>query len=220
MSGQKEITYYNEILRKGIHLLSLGIPIIYSFVDKLTGLWLLAPVTIVFVAVDILSHFSGFMRKQTIKYFGSLMREHELRSDKFMLNGASYVLLSACLCVLVFPKIIAITAFSILIVSDICAALFGRKFGKHKFLDKSLEGTAAFVFSAWVVVFFIGELTYAPTSYFVTAGVAAIIGGVIENISIRMHLDDNFSIPASIGLTMWAMVYLFFQADSYLGLIQ
>ncbi|MCK7523378.1 MAG: hypothetical protein MZV64_39855 [Ignavibacteriales bacterium] len=61
-------------------------------------------------------------------------------------------LLSALICALIFPKVIFVTAFSILIISDTMAALIGRKFGKRKFLRKSLEGTLSFFISASIVV--------------------------------------------------------------------
>lgn len=183
--------------------MSLSIPIIYSFVDKYTGLMMLVPVTLFFLAGDIISHRSGWVRSIVLRYFGSMMREHELRSDRLLLNGASYVLLAACLCVIVFPKIIGITAFTILIISDICAALIGRQFGKHKFLDKSLEGTTAFIISAVLVVWFIAWQFSAPSHFLIAGVIASFVGGIIENISIRLRMDDNFSIPASVGTTMW-----------------
>lgn len=220
MNEHKEISYTQELLRKSIHLLSLGIPLIYSYVDKTTGLWLLLPVTTLFLATDILSHRNGWVRQWVMKYFGGMMRSHELRSDKFLLNGASYVLLSACLCVIIFPKIIAITAFTVLIISDICAALFGRKFGKHKFLDKSLEGTSAFIISAFIVVAIIGNLNHAPWTFYASGMIASVAGGIIENISIRLRMDDNFSIPATIGVIMWILALtLYAHQEPYLSLM-
>lgn len=205
MTNEKDISYTQEILRKGIHLLSLAIPIIYSMIDRTTAIMILLPMTLFFIGADVLSHKSGFVRKLILQYFGGMMRAHELRSDKLLLNGASYVVLSALMCVVVFPKVIAITAFTVLIISDICAALFGRKFGKHKFLDKSLEGTLAFIISAMIVVLFIGSQINAPMSFMVSGVIASIIGGIIENISIRLRMDDNFSIPVSIGIVMWLL---------------
>ncbi len=221
MTAQTEITYQSEIQRKGIHLLSLSIPLLYSVVDKNTALWFLVPLTFAFVVVDVVSHRSGLVRELVLRFFGSLMRNHEKRVDKFMLNGASYVLLSACMCVIVFPKIIAITAFTILIVSDICAALIGRRFGKHAFLDKSLEGTVAFAVSAFIVVFVIAAAFSAPLSYLVTGCIASAIGALVENVSPRLHLDDNLSIPVSIGTVQWLLgLSIAAQSDSFLLILK
>ncbi len=70
------------------------------------------------------------------KVFGFLLRKHEIDKEKKNLTGATYVLISALICALIFPKVIFVTAFTILIISDTMAALIGRKFGKHKIFKK------------------------------------------------------------------------------------
>ena len=208
MTDDRQITYKSELLRKGIHLMSLSIPFLYAILSKGQALWLLVPVTLVFVVIDIVSHRSGRIRTLLIRYFGELMRSHELQLDRLHLNGASYVLIAACMCVIVFPKLLAITSFSILIVSDICAALVGRRFGKHRFLDKSLEGTIAFAVSAILVVIVISVHFGLPSSFFVLGLIGSFAGALVENISPRLHLDDNISIPFSIGVAMWVLAPL------------
>ena len=213
MTENRQITYRSEVLRKGIHFLSLSIPVMYALLNRETVLYILVPITVVFVTVDIAGHRSGLVRTVLLRYFGFMMRTHELEVNRLTLNGASYVLIAACLCIMVFPKLIAVTAFAILIVSDICAALVGRRFGKHKFLDKSLEGTLAFAASAVIVVMIIARLfaesLFNESTLFVFAGVAgSLVGAVIENLSPRFRMDDNVSIPLSIGAAMWVIALL------------
>jgi len=114
--------------------------------------------------------------------------------------------LSALITVLIFPKVIFITAFSILIISDTSAALFGRKYGKHKFLAKSLEGSSAFFVSAIVVVLATPKVTGSFTEYLI-GFVAALVATFGENLSYGWA-DDNFVIPLSAGLTMWILYQL------------
>lgn len=208
MTEYRQITYRSEVLRKGIHLLSLSIPVIYSVISQATALWILVPLACLFVAIDILGHKDGWVRNTMLRYFEPVMRNHELKVDDVRLNGASHVLIAACASVWLFPKIIAITAFSILIVSDICAALVGRRFGSHRFLDKSLEGTLAFAVSAIGVVLVIASINSAPISFVVIGAFASIVGALVENISPRLRLDDNISIPGSVGLTMLILTSL------------
>lgn len=213
MTENRQITYRSEVLRKGIHLMSLSIPFMYALLRREIVLYILVPITVVFVTVDIAGHRSGLVRTVLLRYFGFMMRTHELEVNRLSLNGASYVLIAACLCIMVFPKLIAVTAFAILIVSDICAALVGRRFGKHKFLDKSLEGTLAFAASAVIVVMIIARLfaesLFDESALFVFAGVAgSLVGAVIENLSPRFRMDDNVSIPLSIGAAMWVIALL------------
>ncbi|MEN9546560.1 MAG: hypothetical protein RLZZ356_1292 [Verrucomicrobiota bacterium] len=205
MTDFRQITYRSEVLRKGVHLSSLSIPVIYALIAKSTALWILIPLTGVFLIVNILGHRSGPVRTLMIRYLGDIMRTHELDVDRRVLNGASHVLIAACLSVLVFPKLVAITAFSILIISDICAALVGRRFGSHRFLDKSLEGTLAFAVSAVGVVLVIAHLVSAPVSFTMIGIVAGLVGSIVENISPRLRLDDNISIPCSVGTTLWLL---------------
>lgn len=208
MTEYRQITYRSEVLRKGIHLLSLSIPVIYSVISQATALWILVPLACLFVAIDILGHKEGWVRNTMLRYFEPVMRNHELKVDDVRLNGASHVLIAACASVWLFPKIIAITAFSILIISDICAALVGRRFGSHRFLDKSLEGTLAFAVSAIGVVLVIASISSAPISFVVIGAFASIVGALVENISPRLRLDDNISIPGSVGLTMLILTSL------------
>jgi dolichol kinase len=208
MTENRQITYRSEVLRKGIHLLSLSIPVIYSVISQATALWILVPLACLFVAIDILGHKEGWVRNTMLRYFEPVMRNHELKVDDVRLNGASHVLIAACASVWLFPKIIAITAFSILIISDICAALVGRRFGSHRFLDKSLEGTLAFAVSAIGVVLVIASISSAPLSFVVIGAFASIVGALVENISPRLRLDDNISIPGSVGVTMHVLTHL------------
>ena len=201
-----DITYRQEIFRKLIHLCSLSIPIIYAFITRQTAIVILACLFLPVLAIDLARHWIPPLERLVRRIFGNMMRKHELDEQRILLNGATYVLLSALLCVLIFPKIVAITAFAVLIVSDISSALIGRKFGKRKFLDKSLEGTTAFWISSWLVVGVVWALTQAPWQYAATAMVATFIGGIVEAASIRLHMDDNFSIPLSTGIVLWGMI--------------
>jgi dolichol kinase len=200
------ISYTQELFRKGIHLASLAIPIVYAFITRETALILLLMIFVPAIALDILRYRVPVIGRLVRKLLGSMMRPHELDESRYLLNGATYVLLSALICVVVFPKIIAITAFSVLIVSDISSALVGRKFGTIRFFDKSLQGSVAFVISAWCVVGFTWWLTSAPAAFAVIAAIASVVGAVAEAASTRLRLDDNFSIPLAVGLTMWGLM--------------
>lgn len=215
-STPEDITFGAELLRKGIHLLSLSIPIGYALMSKHHALMILLPLTAAFVIADLLIHVSKPFRRLALRFVGPLLRPHELRSDRLLLNGASYVLISACIVVALFPKVIAVTSFAILIISDISAALIGRRYGSHRFLDKSLEGTIAFFISALIVIGIIGMLYELPAVYFAISTCAAAIGAVVENVSIRLRVDDNVSIPLSIGAVMWGLALILPSAEPLL----
>ena len=196
-----------EVIRKGIHLASLTIPIAYSFFTQQTMLLILLPFTAIALFLDYGRHYAAWVRRLVNSMFASILREHETDSKKKLLSGGSYVLISACLCIIVFPKVIAITAFAILIVSDAISALLGRRFGKHRFLDKSVEGSTAFFLSALIVVS-VSPKVSALGAEFVIGAIGAFVGTLIEAASVRLKVDDNFSVPCSIGIVMWLCYYL------------
>lgn len=199
---QKEETLLKrEILRKSIHICSLMIPIIYIFVDQKLALTILGPMMVAALLIEILNRYNETSRKLFLKIFGSIMRPHEVQK-RFSLNGATCVLISAFITVLIFPKIVMVTAFSILIISDMSAALIGRRFGQTPFLNKSLEGSLAFALTAMMTVVAYGLIFYAPWTYFAVGLPAAVIGAIVEGASENFKIDDNFSIPFSIGFFM------------------
>ena len=197
------IQYRDELFRKLIHLFSLSIPIVYYFITTEAAAIILGILAALALIIDLSRYLHPTTGKVFYKFFGFLLREHELDHKKKNLNGATYVLLSALISVLIFPKVIFITAFSILIISDSAAALIGRKFGKRKFLSKSLEGTLTFFVSACIVVLFTPKVSGFSEEYFI-GFIAAFVGAIVENVSFRL-IDDNLSIPLSVGFTMWGL---------------
>jgi dolichol kinase len=198
-----ETSYGTELIRKTIHMSSLSIPVVYYFITRETALSILIPLTVLFGLSDLGRHFVPAFGRMYNRFFGFLLRRHEQSTGHHRLTGASYVLLSATLCVWLFPKVIVLTAFAILIVSDTAAALIGRKFGKHPFHGKSVEGTTAFFITALIVVAIAPKVLYLPTEYGIGA-IAALIGAFVEALSGDI-IDDNLSIPISIAVIMWAL---------------
>jgi dolichol kinase len=203
-----DINYRDEIVRKLIHLCSLSIPVIYYFIPQSTAIIVLGILTLIAVVLDVSRHFFPKVGKLFIIIFGFLLRKHEVDGRKKNLNGATYVFISALLGVIIFPKVLFLTAFPILIISDSTAALIGRKYGRHKLLAKSLEGTLAFFISASIVVLFTPKLNGSMTEYFIGI-IAAAIGAIVENISFGLA-DDNLSIPIAVGFSMWLLYVLLF----------
>ena len=200
---QATIDYRSELLRKSIHLCSLSIPIVYYFITKETALIILIPLTLFSLTIDFGRYVFEPLRNFVNSAFGVMMREHEKDEVKKNLSGATYVFVSAVACILIFPKVIVITAFAVLILGDIAAALIGRKYGTHKFLAKSLEGTTAFFIAGFVVVLFTPKVEGILPEYIIGL-VAILAGGIVENISYGWA-DDNLTIPLSVGAVMWLL---------------
>ncbi len=203
-----QISMRSELQRKMIHLSSIGIPILYALLPRSTMLWLLIPVTVVAFIVEVLRVRVTAVDDFIQKFFGSMLRPHEKAGGLARVSGATWVFLSASLCVLLFPKVVTITGFTVLIVSDTVAALFGRRFGRHRFLEKSVEGSSAFVVSAIGVVLAVAAIVGAPWQFIVAGSVAAVVAAVAEAMSYGVNIDDNLTIPLSFGLVAWGLLAL------------
>ena len=205
LHAKATIDYKSEFIRKLIHLCSLSIPVIYYFISRELALELLLPMFLAFLVVDLARFYHEPTQAWFYRWFGWLLRRHESDSKSKRLTGATNILFSAIVCVLIFPKIITVNAFAILIISDITAALIGRRFGKHRFFQKSLEGATGFFVSAIVVVLLAPKVEGSLMEYAVGI-IAAAAGAVTESLSTT--IDDNISVPLVIGFVLWAL-YLF-----------
>lgn len=199
-------SYTAEIVRKGIHLSSLAIPVAYYFLSRSTALAILMPLTLAFLFIDVSRLFFPAIGRLHEAIFGWLLRTHERLDRGRHLNGATYVLLSAVLCVWIFPKVIVITAFAILIISDSAAALVGRRFGNHPFLAKSFEGSSAFLVTALIVVALAPKIAYLSGEYVIGAA-AALLGTLVE--AAEVGVDDNLTIPLSVSTALWLLYAVF-----------
>lgn len=210
---QEHLEYRYEFARKAIHLSSLLIPVIYCSISRELALLILIPLTAGFLLVDILKNFIPAVSAWYHGTFGSMLRHHELQRDMLHLNGASWVTLSALILVACFPKMIAIAAFAMLSVSDTMAALVGRKFGRHRFCSKSLEGSLAFLASSIVVAAIVPVIS-------MPAGIAMSVAGMFaEALEFRIggfKIDDNITVPlasASTGVAYYALFHPAAQAS-------
>jgi dolichol kinase len=202
LNAKATIDYKSEFIRKLIHLCSLSIPTIYYFISRELALELLVPMFLGFLVVDLARFYHEPTQAWFYRWFGWLLRRHESDSKSKRLTGATNILFSAIVCVLIFPKIIAVNAFAILIISDITSALVGRRFGKHRFFRKSLEGATGFLVSAVVVVLLAPKIEGIPMEY-VVGVIAAAAGAVTESLSTTV--DDNISVPLVIGFVLWTL---------------
>jgi dolichol kinase len=197
----EQIHYHNELARKAIHVCSIAIPIIYYNITKELALFLLVILFAGFFAVDVIKMFVKPIARWYYKTFGSMLRPHELDQTKKRFNGATFVTLSALLVVWLFPKMIAIASFTILIIADTAAALIGRKFGKRPLFSKTVEGSIAFFVAAIAVVALTPNLNLA-----VGVGLA-LVATAAEVYPFKLfgfEIDDNLTIP----LTSAAFAYL------------
>ena len=189
-----QISFTGELIRKGTHMFALIIPGTYYFLElsKTVMLSMMIPITLLMFFIDISRLRGGRLWKAFARKFITIMiREHETAGD---FTGAAYILLSSCFTIAFFDKSVAVAALAFIIVGDTLAALIGRKFGKHKFGKKSIEGSLGCLAGTIVVALL------APGLDLTVGILGAVTATVVEALSVR--IDDNVSVPVISGLFM------------------
>lgn len=194
-----EMGYQQEIKRKLIHLSSLWMPVLIygtgaASIPILTCFWLLV------IAYEGVRRTALFANSPLVQLLEPILRPHE--KTRFGMTGASYVLLAAICCAIFFTDLVSATALIIMLVGDTAASLVGRRWGKLKLWDKTVEGSAAFFSASIISVSIFGFYIDAPAHYYTTALGAAIVGTIVEAISGKLRLDDNLTVALSAGAFM------------------
>jgi dolichol kinase len=198
---ETEILYRQEIYRKLIHLSSLWMCVVMYTLDRSPALFIFAGLAILVFIGEILRRQDTATARFLNRCFGNMLRGAE-REKKLRPSGAFYMLVGAFLTVLLFPRVTAVTAFAMMLTGDTAAALIGRRFGRVKLFDKSAEGLAAFIATAYAAALVIYFWIPTEAGYLKIAAAGAVVGGVTELLTKKLHLDDNLSVPLAIGCIM------------------
>jgi dolichol kinase len=184
----EQLPLKKELQRKAIHLAANFIPLYYHFSHQKEIVQIgLAVLSAGFLAVDVLRMKNSLVRRWFLHIFGVLLREKE---SKRHLTGATMLFLGMLLTVFLFDEKQAVPALLFVGLADPAAAIVGRLWGKNRFLEKSLEGSAAFYLTASFVIL-------AFTHYSWGGLVVALIVTVVE--LIPLGIDDNLLIPVLTG---------------------
>ena len=196
-----------EFYRKTIHFLSSAIPIGYYFIPKNTVLAIITPLLFLMLLTEAMKYKSDFIYSLYMKYFKSMLRDHETDRGKIRINGASWVLAADILVILIFPKYIAITGMLLLSFSDSLSGIFGRLYGKkHYALNRSYTGTFTFFIVGVIIVFFTPKYLYSPVEYYI-ALFAVLVTTIAD--SMNLPVDDNFTIPLVYSGFLYVLYLIF-----------
>ncbi|MCK4343572.1 MAG: hypothetical protein KAY37_17810 [Phycisphaerae bacterium] len=188
-----------EISRKVLHVSSALIPALYAFTEQEFMLWLLAAGVAIAVLVEIFRHTNSRFRAFFKLCVGFMVR----RSEWSRISGATYVLVAALLSIWLFPMPIAIAVLFILSISDSAASLIGLRYGRNRFLGKSVAGSSAFFVTAFGILWIAlpGSAGIAFAGALVATFAEALPAWRLE----RFELNDNLTIPLLTGVTVWLL---------------
>ncbi len=183
-----------EYYRKIIHVFNLAIPFTYLFFfeSRFQILCILVPLTVFAIVIEYLRGHSVIIKKIFDNFLISMLRLHEM-DGKY--TGATWLFIGSTLTVAIFPKEIAVISLIYMCIGDTVAGLVGRKFGKMKFYDKTIEGSLA----GLIVCLLSGYLVQISLPLIVVFS-GAFAAMFIELLPIS--IDDNISVPLFAGTIM------------------
>ncbi|HEX7069633.1 MAG TPA: phosphatidate cytidylyltransferase [Rhodothermales bacterium] len=196
-----DIPYAAEVKRKALHLLALVVPFLMGILGKPVSTAILIPCALVFLGADFLRARSAGFAAWIDRWFGFMMRgeERAVRPDAVVINGATWVLVTAAILTVIFPMRIAVASFVMFMVADAAAALFGRRFGTHRWPNspRTLEGSMAFAITGVIIMLLFRDIV------FWTGVVTAIVAAGAE--VVRRPLNDNIRVPVVAALTLFLL---------------
>ena len=170
-----------------------------SLLGKETSLWILLPLSILAVIMEVARVRSKHVARFIYSIFGSIMRPEEKSAmgSRITINGASWVIISAALLALIFPIYIASASLAMFMLGDAAAAIWGRKFGRTPWpkSKKTLEGSFAFLVIAAVTLSLFNILAW----YFVL--LVAFVAMLLEVLPIPVN--DNVRVPIIAGFMIF-----------------
>ena len=206
------ISYWEEIKRKLIHLSSLWIVAAMLFLPRIFeyGRWICSGVLLFCLLATLISeHDYANSGKYLGRLYGKLFKQMlraEPRPGQWIVSGGAPVLMAALLLNLIFPPVIAAAAMAVMLTGDAAAALVGRKFGRHKIVNgKSLEGALSFIIAGYIFLTAVGMICHADTRFYILGAVGVILSAVVELFTKQIKIDDNFTIPLTVGVVLSLM---------------
>ncbi len=165
----------------------------YFFMDRTQVLVALGSLLAAEAVVEFGRFFSPQANAFVMGLFGGIHRPDEIKRA----SGIFWTLLGCLLTITLFrDRAVVLCALGYLIFGDSAAALVGVRYGKHRFLEKSFEGTAAFFAASWCV----GLFFFPPNIAFWGAVCAAFLE------LLPLPFNDNFWIPIASAVVLTLLV--------------
>ena len=200
-----EISYFEEIKRKGVHLSSLWM--VAATLLLASRQWIAC---VIFGALLVLTLVSEHDYANSGRYLGRLygilfgkMLRNEVKKGQWIVSGGAPVLMAALLVNLLFAPWIAAASLAVMLTGDAAAALVGRRFGRHKAVNgKSWEGFISFVLVGFGALAAVLAIAGIPCKFYFWGFAGVVLAAVAELFQKQLKVDDNFSIPLCVGAVL------------------
>ncbi|NLP06558.1 hypothetical protein GX411_11510 [Candidatus Fermentibacteria bacterium] len=203
-SSRGKTPLFGELLRKGVHLASIVIPLAALLVEKNLMISLLVALALVLVLADFLKLRNQGFKTFFVNVFGELLRRREKAGS---ITGSTILVASAALTIMLFRREIAIAALVFLSVGDSSAALVGMKWGRIRLVcGRTLEGSLAAFTSCLLAS--LALMKVAPFFSWRLVPIALVAGSAVATLAelVDLPVDDNLRIPILSGLAMELLI--------------
>lgn len=205
----------SEVARKALHLVSLVVPAAMLVLGREAALWGGGALAALAVSGDVLRARSVPFSRVIDRVFGWMMRDEERPGvpGPVVLNGATWVLVTAFLLALLLPLRVGMPVFMAFMLGDAAAALVGRRFGRIRWpgTRRTAEGSAAFFAVALAVLLAAPRLALALGAPEAVAapgpGAATLVAAAMAVVeALPLRLNDNVRVPLVGALLLAALL--------------
>ena len=191
--------FKNDWIRMLLRLLTLFFLVFYVIFTKPVSLIIIIIFMALFVSIDLKRIIKPSNTEKAPTDGTSLYRSGEAKS----FSSISIYLVAFFATVLVFPEEIAFSALVFLIFGDIFSKVLGLVFGRHRILDKTIEGTLAYGGCMALCAYILYTLLNVSPIILIFGAVAA---PLTELLSIK--INDNFTVSIISGTVMLYVGFL------------
>ncbi len=189
----KDKIFKKDWIRMILRLLTIAFLVFYDVFSQAISLLIISIFGAIFISLDFRRIFKRSTEVEREK--DSFYRKDEIK--KF--SSISIYIMAFFITILVFPREIAFSANTFLIFGDIFGKVFGFGFGRHKILNKTVEGTLAYLGCMCLCGYVLYTILDISLIVLILGGLAA---PITELFSIEMN--DNFTVSIISGTVMRA----------------
>ncbi|MFX1345302.1 MAG: glycerol-3-phosphate acyltransferase [Promethearchaeota archaeon] len=183
--------------RVAIRPVTLLFLLFYFVFSRTVALFLIGIVSLCFIGLDLFR----FLHKQTNVLLTERTKAIFRKGEEKKFSSMTIFLISTFIIILLFEIEIAITALVFLTFGDMFAKIFGLAFGQHKFFDKSIEGSLAYLGTIVICGYFVYNMVDISLAVLIAGGISATFSEALP-----LGMNDNFTVPIISGSVMSAFM--------------
>jgi len=207
-----------ELGRKGFHLSSLVLLIVYLYVSYYYSQQTAMFILVLVLTVALISEFLRLDMKIKPPLLWRLWKSYKRRKETYFIGGEIFQLTGIIITLAAFDIRVATAAILMLVFGDFAAALVGKSWGKHRlYKKKTWEGTTAELITNLVIGILCIQATFAGGKWVLLSPSLSqvmwipVLGMAITATITELFvdkIDDNLAIPIIAGVVGQVLLYL------------